>query len=120
MTAWGASTADFQDEETLTAAARVTFQDRFAIRFRHRLAGSWSDWLFVKTRDFFCEKFPPHSATEKVWEAGISDMHAAQLRQLAFVDAVQLAGISLDAVQVQIVEFPAETVIKDWQRAAGR
>ena len=120
MTSWNASRADFQDQETLARAAGVTPPDRFAIRFRHQLSGSWSGWLFVKTRDFFCEKVPAHGATEKVLEAGIPDLHAAQLRQLEFLEAVQRAGISLDAVEIQIVEFPADRVIKDWQRAAGR
>lgn len=120
MTVWGVSDADFQDQETLATAAGVTPPDRFALRFRHRLAGSWSDWFFVKSRDFFCATVPPYGATEKAWEAGLPDLHAAQLRQLAFLEAVERAGISLDAVQVQIVEFPAETVIKDWQRAVGR
>lgn len=119
MTTWGATAADIQDEETLADAAGVTFLDRFAIRFRHSLAGSWSDWLFVKTRDFFCEKFPPHSATEKVWEAGLPDLHAAQLRQLKFLEEVERAGIALDAVEIEIVEFPAEKVVKDWKRAAA-
>jgi hypothetical protein len=120
MTEWNATPADFQDAETLARAARVTFQDHFAIRFRHRLAGSWSDWLFIKTRDFFCQSVPPHGATERAWEAGLPDLHAAQLRQLAFLEAVERAGISLDAIEVEIIAFPAETVIKDWQRAAGR
>jgi hypothetical protein len=120
MTAWNASTADVQDQETLASAAGVTSKDRFAIRFRHQLAGSWSDWLYVKTRDFFCQDVPPHAATEKACEAGISDLHAAQLRQIKFLEAVERAGISLDVVDVEIVDFPAETVIKNWQRAAGR
>lgn len=120
MTAWNASVADIQDQETLAQAAGVTPPDRYAIRFRHQISGSWSDWLFVKTRDFFCQPVPAHAATEKAWEAVIPDFHAAQLRQLGFLASVSEAGISLDAVDVQIIEFPAETVIKNWQRAAGR
>lgn len=120
MTGWNASAADLQDSETLAQAAWVTTPDRFALRFRHRLAGSWSDWLFVKTRDFFSQDVPAHGATEKVCEAGLPDLHAAQLRQLEFLEAVQRAGVALDAIEVQIIEYPAETVIKNWQRAAGR
>lgn len=120
MTSWNASHADFQDQETLANSAGVTFQDRFAIRFRHRIAGSWSGWLYIKTRDLFCGKVEPHAATEKSWEAGLPDLHAAQLRQLAFLEAVERSGIAIESVQVQIIEFPAETVVKDWQRASGR
>jgi len=120
MTAWNASAADIQDEETLAQAAGVTPPDRYALRFRHRIAGSWSGWLFVKTRDFFCAEVPPHGATEKACEAGLPDLHAAQLRHLSFSEAVQRAGVSLDAVEVEAIEYPAETVMRDWQRAAGR
>lgn len=117
---WNASATDIKDEETLARAAGVTPPDRFALRFRHQISGTWSDWLFVKTRDFFCQPVPAHAATEKAWEAEIPDFHAAQLRQLGFLAAVHQAGVSLDAVQCEIIEYPAETVFRDWQRAAGR
>jgi hypothetical protein len=120
MTVWGATDADMQDQETIASAAGVTPTDHFAIRFRHQLSGTWSDWLYVKTRDFFLGKVEPHAATERAWEAGLPDMHAAQLRQLAFAEAVQRAGVSLDALEVEVVEYPFETVFRNWQRAAGR
>lgn len=121
MTAWNASAADIQDEETLAQAAGVTPPDRFFLRFCYRRAGGdWSTPLYVRAKHEDGRPASGHAATEKREKAGFPSLEAAQLRHLGFLTAVMERGVNRHAVQVELIDDARWALLEEWSRAAGR
>lgn len=121
MTAWNASAADIQDEETLAQAAGGPRLDRFALRFRYRRAGGdWSEPLYVRARHKDGRPARGPEATERRGEAGFATFEAAQLRQLGFLSAVLEAGVPRSAVEVELVDGARDSLLEEWSQTGKR